>query len=280
MKHLSPHRLAALADGLTAAPAEAAHLRDCPACRGELAGLRSLAQGMHAMPSPPEALRQATLQRLGLAKPVPAPAWRSPWLWGPALAAGLALALVLPRRCTVAPPAAAALAPAAGANPSPQARPLPHCAPAQAPQAAQAPAPPAAPMAGSLAAAPQAQAPLAVGAQAPQPPVPQAADVRGLDPGLKPTPGPGAISISSVRNNLLRSGSGGRFSLVLNLAGGGPLDATVLDERGRTVATLFHGSAGPGDLELQWDGAAPCGAYTVLIRSSGESRRVRVLVVH
>jgi hypothetical protein len=54
----------------------------------------------------------------------------------------------------------------------------------------------------------------------------------------------------------------------------------VLDAQGRLVATLYHGSAGPGDLALDWNGAAASGAYTVLLQMNGTNQRVHVLVVH
>ena len=279
MKHLSPIRLTELADGLEAAAREAAHLQACPDCRAELAGLRALVHGLAAAPAPapPKALHQATLQRLGLApaRPAAAPAWQRPWLWGPALAAGLAVAIVFP--CLQTSPPAPSVQPGRCAAPKPVARPLPRCLQAQAP-AAQPQAPLAAPMDRSVAVAPQSQAPAPVGAQPAEPAQPAKLDVRGDEPSLKPTPGVGLLSIGAVRNNLLRGGD--RFSVVVQMGEAGPLDAVVLDARGRTQASLFHGPAGPGQLELQWDGAAPSGAYTVLIQLRGESQRVRVLVVH
>jgi hypothetical protein len=280
VKHLSPIRLAALADGPAAAGREAAHLQGCPDCRAELAVLRALAQGLEAAPAVPRALRQATLRRLGLA-PAKAPAsnLKSPWLWGPALAAGLAVALLLPRFQAGTRATAGAPSPASAPAPQPLARPLPRCAPALgAPAAPVAPAPEAPGSNGEVAMAPQVKAPEAVGAQPAQPAAALAPDIRDQDPGLKPTPGAGSLEIGAVRNNLLRPGS--RLSVSVTLGGADFLDAAVLDARGRKVATLFQGPAGPGDLQLQWDGAAPSGAYTVLIQTRGASRRVPVLVVH
>ena len=272
MKHLSPLRLAALADGRPAAGPEAAHLRACADCRAELAGLQSMAEGLRALPALPKGLRESTLRSLGLAKPAPKPAWVSPWLWGPALAAGLVCALVLPRFQPVAPPAAVSAAPVAA--PRPVARPLPHCAAA----VEMAPAPVAPASGGDLAAQPQAPAPEAVGAQPAEPVATPRVDLHGGEPNPKATPPPSGLAVTDVRNNLLRNGQ--RFSLVARLAQAGDLNAVVLDAQGRTVATLYHGSAGPGDVALDWNGAAASGAYTVLLQTNGASQRVHVLVVH
>jgi hypothetical protein len=281
VKHLSPLRLAALADGLPAAGPESAHLRACAACRAELAALGGMAAGLRELPALPKGLRQATLRSLGLSQPAPKASWSSPWLWGPALAAGLACALVLPRFRPAAPAAAAATATPPG--PRPLARPLPRCpaaadaAPATAARTAPS-APPAPAAGGSLATQAQAPAPAAVGAQPAEPVAATPLDVRGDEPGPKATPPADGLAITDVRNNLLKGG--GRFSLVARLAQAGVLNAVVLDSQGRTVATLYHGSAGPGDLALDWNGAAPSGAYTVLLQTNGASQRVHVLVVH
>jgi hypothetical protein len=279
VKHLNPTRLAALADGLKATGSESAHLQGCADCRAELAGLAAMTRDLQTLPPLPQGLRQATLRRLGLVQPAPKPAWQSPWLWGPALAAGLAFALLLPRFQTALPPSAAA-AIASPPAPQPVAGPLPHCAPAQPVEAAPALAP-AAPAAaadgGSLAAQPQAPAPAPVGAQPVAPTTALPLEVHGSEPGPKTPPPPDGLSITAVQNNLLKAG--GRFSLVAHLAQPGELYAVVLDAQGRCVATLYHGSAGPGDLALAWDGAAQSGAYTVLLETNGTSQRVHVLVI-
>ena len=275
MKHLNPIRLAQLSDGLPALAAEAAHLEACPACRAELAVLRALTEDLAEMPVPPKALRQATLKRLGLTPARQPVAWNAGWLWGPALAAGLACALVLPRVLSTPkaprPSAAATIHPPVAQA---TARHLPPCS--RPPETA--PAAQAAPAAAeeTVAMAPQVQGPQAGGGLS-QTQAPASLAVSRPDNDPKPAPGADAWTITVVRNNLLRTGD--RLGLTLELSRTAALQATVLDARGRIQATLFHGPAGPGALELEWDGSAPSGAYTVLIQACGQSRRVKVLVV-
>jgi hypothetical protein len=310
MKHLSPDLLAALADGQRPAVADAAHLAGCPDCRGELAELRSLAQGLADMPAPPAALRAETLRRLGLA-PRPRPALRA-WAWGPVLAAGLALFWVLPmfqqpRSIPVSGPASTRVLPAgqsaAQARPSapasfpapilahasapvrqraaiPEIGPVsPVQAPAAAPEIAKAVAVPT--VGGALVAPAQTEAPAAVGSQESvstaelgQTKVSEAPEALGAQ-----TPALPAVSIESVHNNLLQPGRGEQLSFSVSLTQACQLTVLAVDSRGHTVATLFDAPAGPGNVDLSWDGGDARGAYTIVARAGTASTNLKVLVV-
>jgi hypothetical protein len=63
------------------------------------------------------------------------------------------------------------------------------------------------------------------------------------------------------------------------LPAAGVVSAHVIDARGRELETLYQGPAGPGDLILRWDASgAPSGAYSVLLRSGAQSKRISAIV--
>lgn len=257
MKHLDPTLLADLADGEAPAPAAAAHLRDCAQCRAELAELRALIEGLAAAPMPPAGLQARTLQRLGLRTQ------RGPWLrwaWAPTLAAAALFWALRPAPVTAPTLAPAPAAPLIAAKPKPKAQPQ---APAPAPapvEAAQAPSQLEAPVVGAV----------------PDPSVLPDSQVHQA-PKATPTPIP-TFSVQ-VRNNLIKPGQ--QLTLIIELPGSESFSAKVFDSRGRAIETLYEGVAGPGPLTLHWDAAqAPSAAYTVLLRSGAQSKKIQVLVAH
>lgn len=286
MKHLSAESLAAIAEGQTVAAAQRAHLAVCPACRAEVAELSALMADLAETPAPPVGLHAATLRRIGL-KPTRALGRPLRWAWlGGAVAAGLALLLLPPSqvpRCLVHGPSAN-LAP--GSRPAAPAR---HAAApvASPPAGAIAPASAAAPIKSQAAeevqaSAPQAPATAPALGQAPAPQLQDQTQAQQGTPDFKATPTPAldALHITAVRGNLLRSAQGERFQADLSLDRTELLVAQVLDSRGRLVAELMHAQAGPGPVQLSWDGHdTPSGAYTLKLAFAGQHKTLNILLV-
>jgi hypothetical protein len=268
VKHLSPFRLQAAAEGQALRPAERAHLRACAGCAAEAEALAGLLQALQEAPQPARALDAAVMRRLGLA-PQPRPSWR----WAPlglGVAAAAWLFIVAPPRPPQAPAPiplpvnAPAPAPARCRRPEPPPSIAPRATPAVAP------APPA-----LLDAAAQAPAP-ALGDLGPQTLATRPALAGGgvKDPGPPPPP----PLVASVQNNLIKPGSG-PLRVLLHLAQPGPLSAVIYDLRGRPVADLYHGDAA-GDQALAWDGRdAASGTYLLMIHAGSQAQTVKLLVV-
>lgn len=302
MKHLDEDSLAAYGGGESPTPADAAHLKACRACRDELSALRGLARSLAEAPAPPRALRRATLERLGLEAPRARPFASAP-RWAGVLAGVAALAWLLPlprpweRHAGPASPAAtAAPAPrtsAPGSVTLAEARPARHAhrrgpgleGPARAHGtaeeievaqgvAASGPGPRAPQLSETQSTL---QAPAAVGAA---PDESSTATSKGPEVPLGPGTPDTALSVESIRGNLLRPGQGQALGFTVALGQAGPLRAVVLDGRGALAATLYSGEAGPGSLDLSWDGGtAPSGAYTVLVQAGGTVKTFHVLVI-
>jgi hypothetical protein len=270
--------LQAAAEGQALRPVERAHLRACAACTAEAEALAGLMRALQDAPEPPRALAAAVLQRLGLA-PQPRRAWRwAPVGLGLGLAAACALWLTLAptRRCPL-PPAAAAVAdrPARCASAKAAPRPAPQPAPAAASVPVQAAA---APAQGWLEAPAREAAAPALGSLAPTPPPTRPPQSVSSLKGPDTDPGPAPL-VASVRNNLLKPGSG-PLIVRLQLDQAGPLDARVFSQQGRPVAELYHGAASAGSTVLQWDAAgAANGPYTLVIRAQARTQTVKILVV-
>ena len=80
-----------------------------------------------------------------------------------------------------------------------------------------------------------------------------------------------------MRNNLIRAGES--LALSVSLPEAGVLSARVFDARGRVIAVLHQGPAGPGELELRWSAeSAASGAYTVVLQCGSQSARVHTIV--
>lgn len=288
MKHLSPDLLAAAAEGQPLAPAQRAHLAACTECGAEVAELRALLSDLAVAPAPPKDLHQRTLQRIGLA-PRTQQGWTLRWNWVlPALAAGVALVLALPApgpKQTSQP--ALPLAKASGApaqRPAEAAQPQAPVDIAKAqPAAPGAPSPAAeAPAEAAVATAPEqaASAPGMGQATAAEPR--EQMQVHGEDPSPKATPthAIASLKVLTVHNNLLHPALGERVQVDLALGSAGLLTAQVLDSRGRVVAVLLRGQAGPGPLQLSWDGQdAPSGAYSLKLAFDGQHEMVKILLV-
>jgi len=279
VKHLSPPRLQAAAEGQALRPVERAHLRACAACTAEAEALTALMLALQEAPHPARALDAAVMRRLGLA-PQPRRAWRwAPLGLGLAAACALCLTLASPHRQPgVAPAVAPAPAAAAGLSPAPptahRTPPPSALSPATAAPAVALTAPPGQ---GSLEAPVQQGSAPAQGALAPTPQPtrpPEAAE------GVKdPAAGVPLPLVASVQGNLLKPGSG-PLRVRLQVAQAGPLDARIFDQQGRPVAELFHGSALAGETDLQWDAAgAASGPYSLVIRAQAQAQTVKLLVV-
>lgn|GEM_PF-3557992 len=301
MKHLKPDHISALAGGLLPTAGDAGHLGACPACRRDLAELRSLIHGLEELKTPLPALRLATLQRLGLESRT-----RSgprAWAWGSAMVAGLVLVWILPlvrtripstitlptlpiqtlplvqgpsqgstitgkRRMSLHRPARRAL-PASTVQPIQAALTNPETQHGVRPS-------------GTLAESRQLPAPAASGAESVEKPLSNTA-VRIVDGGdVKATPMPssGGLKIISVRNNLLKPALGERLGFTVAVPEPEPLNVLVLDSRGRTVAVLYDAPAASGSVELSWDGGnSASGAYTVLVHAQDSFASLKVLVI-
>jgi hypothetical protein len=293
VSHLSEDRLIVWAEGGALSANEADHIRSCAECRSEAKALRAIFGDLAELPPPPKALRQATLERIGL-KSRRAPARRWGYAWGGLLSAALVLVWARPWTSKESvSPALPAVSTGASKNVLPAAV---SSAPKLSPRAAAKVSVPEqshsvpAPQAPVLAAPAQeiATAPLirpAVGVGAPAKtaiaPIPVPTEATG---GLKSAPSAGAggsvFQIDQVRGNRLRPALGERVTFNVETGSVGNLDVRVVDGTGRTLAQLYSGPAGPGPVALEWDGGdAPSGAYTVRARFGGTSAHLGVLVV-
>ena len=73
-----------------------------------------------------------------------------------------------------------------------------------------------------------------------------------------------------------------RLRLALDLVAREPLTVDVLDLSGRRLARLYQGLAGPGAMELEWDGTArgrtvAAGMYFVEVRRASTVQRLRIV---
>jgi hypothetical protein len=75
-------------------------------------------------------------------------------------------------------------------------------------------------------------------------------------PALLPAAPVGRLGIGPNRPNPFRGGT----RITFTLEDPGPAELTVLDTRGRRVASLYRGSAGPGEHALEWTGSAADGS--------------------
>lgn len=263
MKHLDPIVMADLAEGAAPDAAARRHLGACPPCREELAQLRALCARLSVAPAPGPALRQSTLERLGLR---PKRVHRMPrWAWAPALGAAVLSLLWLGKQPDPgSPPAGQAVAPAA---PSKQARP-----PAK--RAAD-PSSSAGALRSAAAAPIEARPPAALGAvEAADPQAKTHVVEHPVAPVKAAEPAPMQVR---VHGNLIHPGQA--LSLEIRLPLGEPLLALVFDGRGRTVATLYQGSVDAEPLNLRWDAdGAASGVYTVLLKSGAQAQRIKAIV--
>jgi hypothetical protein len=98
--------------------------------------------------------------------------------------------------------------------------------------------------------------------------------------GGHPGPTQVAFGISNVRNKQILPDKEVSLNFALSLPRIGSLTVLVRDDRGGTVATLFDAPAGPGRVDLSWNGAgARRGVYTIVASINGSSVSFRSLII-